>query len=249
MSSNRSEEVKSISALVKKLTENPLVLVYFFSNCNDCYKIDKIYDFSIPKYPSVTFLEVDSENSVDISKKYDVEFVPTFIPFKNGRRIQIDYDDSEEIRLSKALEALVPEGPINNQDDDNNNDEEEEVDQKMEESISQIQQTSKNYAQSEIVNEDKKGEELLCDICDTYYDEFSVHKKFGFIVCKNCCQKNKNNIFKSLLHDHPICRFEKECLCNICNKSCTESKSCKRCNYYLCKKCYESSKIEIQFLD
>ncbi len=55
--------------------------------CGPCKAISPYYHDLAKKYDDIFFLEVDTEVSPDISDKYNINSLPTFVALKNSREI------------------------------------------------------------------------------------------------------------------------------------------------------------------
>ncbi|UJR33289.1 hypothetical protein I4U23_020740 [Adineta vaga] len=66
-----------------------IVLDFFATWCGPCLRIaPKINDWSTGDFKDdVVFLKSDVDEAEDVAKKYDVEAMPTFVFFKNGKEI------------------------------------------------------------------------------------------------------------------------------------------------------------------
>jgi len=67
------------------LSNNPLILVDFYAQwCGPCKKIaPRLYDMS-ELYTQVTFLKVDVEVLTDLTERYEIKAMPTFMLFEKG---------------------------------------------------------------------------------------------------------------------------------------------------------------------
>lgn len=82
-------EVSSLGQLDGILTANTgkLVVMDFFANwCGPCKMISPIYDklASEGAHPNTVFLKVDVDTASDVTAKYAVSSMPTFVFLKNG---------------------------------------------------------------------------------------------------------------------------------------------------------------------
>ena len=76
--------------------------------CAPCKRIHPVYEkySDNEKYTSVCFLHVDIDNARDISEKYKIESIPTFILFKNGIE-QDRFLGPNEMKLCDLLNRCV----------------------------------------------------------------------------------------------------------------------------------------------
>ena len=69
----------------QEITNNDLLLVDFWAEwCGPCKSMHPIFTRMAKKYKRVRFARVNVDNAQDISMKYGVQSIPTFIMFKNG---------------------------------------------------------------------------------------------------------------------------------------------------------------------
>ena len=71
------------------VSQNNLLLVDFWAEwCGPCKSMHPIFSRMAKKYDQVRFARVNVDNSQDVAKKFNVQSIPTFIMFKNGRVAQ-----------------------------------------------------------------------------------------------------------------------------------------------------------------
>ena len=69
----------------REMANNDLLLVDFWAEwCGPCKSMHPIFTRMAKKYKRVRFARVNVDNAQDISMKYGVQSIPTFIMFKNG---------------------------------------------------------------------------------------------------------------------------------------------------------------------
>ncbi len=69
----------------QEITNNDLLLVDFWAEwCGPCKSMHPIFTRMAKKYKQVRFARVNVDNAQDISMKYGVQSIPTFIMFKKG---------------------------------------------------------------------------------------------------------------------------------------------------------------------
>ena len=69
----------------QEMQNNDLLLVDFWAEwCGPCKSMHPIFTRMAKKYKQVRFARVNVDNAQDISMKYGVQSIPTFIMFKKG---------------------------------------------------------------------------------------------------------------------------------------------------------------------
>ena len=97
-------EIKTPAEYSKAL-EDPLVLIDFFAAwCPPCKKVTPSFEKWSREYPKYNFyiLDVENEELADIIVENKVKALPTFIVYKNGKRIE-RIKGKQEARLMEYL--------------------------------------------------------------------------------------------------------------------------------------------------
>tara|TARA_B110000263_G_C15232705_1_gene475429 strand:+ start:262 stop:669 length:408 start_codon:yes stop_codon:yes gene_type:complete len=89
---NESEKISVIDLDITNFDEiiskDTLTLVDFWAEwCGPCKSMHPIFTRLAKKYENVKFARVNVDNNQNISMKFDVQSIPTFIMFKNGKPI------------------------------------------------------------------------------------------------------------------------------------------------------------------
>jgi thioredoxin 1 len=76
------------SANFDSAVSNGLVLVDFWAEwCGPCKMMHPIFDRMAKKYRHIKFARVNVDQNQDISMKFGVQAIPTFIMFKDGKQV------------------------------------------------------------------------------------------------------------------------------------------------------------------
>ena len=71
------------------LLKNKLLLVDFWAEwCGPCKSMHPIFSRMAKKYHYVRFARVNIDDSQDIASKFNVQSIPTFIMFNDGKAVQ-----------------------------------------------------------------------------------------------------------------------------------------------------------------
>jgi thioredoxin 1 len=82
------------------LKANPLVVVDCWAPwCGPCRMIGPVIDTLSEEYPNVTFGKLNTDENLDISRKFQIMAIPTLLFFKNGE-------------LVERITGVVPKGNI-----------------------------------------------------------------------------------------------------------------------------------------
>lgn len=68
-------------------SDNPTLVDFWAEWCGPCKSMHPIFERMSNKFPNVKFARVNVDNNQNISMKYAVQSIPTFIMFKSGQII------------------------------------------------------------------------------------------------------------------------------------------------------------------
>jgi len=66
-------------------SENPTLVDFWAEWCGPCKSMHPVFESLSKKYPSVKFARVNVDNNQNISMRFAVQSIPTFIMFKSGK--------------------------------------------------------------------------------------------------------------------------------------------------------------------
>ncbi|MCA9828234.1 MAG: thioredoxin [Nitrosopumilus sp.] len=67
--------------------ENPTLVDFWAEWCGPCKSMHPVFDSISKKYPNVKFARVNVDSNQNISMRFAVQSIPTFIMFKSGQII------------------------------------------------------------------------------------------------------------------------------------------------------------------
>jgi len=66
-------------------SENPTLVDFWAEWCGPCKSMHAVFESLSKKYPNVKFARVNVDNNQNISMRFGVQSIPTFIMFKSGQ--------------------------------------------------------------------------------------------------------------------------------------------------------------------
>jgi thioredoxin-like negative regulator of GroEL len=65
-----------------------VIFVDFYTpNCKTCKKMKPFFEYLAKEYPNISFMALDVNQAPEIANNYEIDKVPTYIAFKNGKEI------------------------------------------------------------------------------------------------------------------------------------------------------------------
>ncbi len=93
--------VKHINEL-SEIPSGKVVIDFFATWCGPCKRIAPVYISLAEKFPSITFLKCDVDEAEEVSLKYIIESLPTFIFLVNG----VEHGRVEGANLNALIEGI-----------------------------------------------------------------------------------------------------------------------------------------------
>lgn len=82
------QSITSVTAFADLLTANKNVLVDFYADwCGPCKMIAPIVERLAVANPQVAFVKVNVDDAQELTRKYGVSAMPTFMAFVNGSKV------------------------------------------------------------------------------------------------------------------------------------------------------------------
>nr|CAG4712259.1 unnamed protein product [Naegleria fowleri] len=102
------EEIESVTQFDTTLSENRLVVVNFFATwCCPCKTIAPFLTNLAGKYPKAKFLKVDVDKFPELSSRFEVNCMPTFLFLLDGESVVSRLEGASEKELENRVSELV----------------------------------------------------------------------------------------------------------------------------------------------
>ena len=69
-------------------SQNRVVVDFYAEWCGPCKMMAPVFENLSEKYPNIEFAKVNVDESMNVSAKYGIMSIPTFIIFENGKPIK-----------------------------------------------------------------------------------------------------------------------------------------------------------------
>lgn len=98
--------VKIIESESEIPTSGAVLIDFFATWCGPCKHIAPKFEELSKMYPSVTFLKVDVDESTELTEKFNIRAMPTFIFLVNG--FEVNKIEGADLKgIADTLEKLV----------------------------------------------------------------------------------------------------------------------------------------------
>lgn len=111
------EGIEDFSNLQNENKEKLIVIDFFAKWCGPCKRIATAYEELQTVFPNVVFVKVDVDVAEDLTKKFKVSSMPTFVFVKDG----IELERMSGVNLSKLIMIVQKYESIENPDENEPN--------------------------------------------------------------------------------------------------------------------------------
>lgn len=109
---SKTVQITSTSQFSSLLSSSSIVVADFYADwCGPCKAIAPIYEqlsAQLSRPNKITFTKINTDQQQELAKAYDVRAMPTFMIFKNARKIE-GIEGADPKRLSAAVRKLADE--------------------------------------------------------------------------------------------------------------------------------------------
>ncbi|XP_078070167.1 thioredoxin-like [Mustelus asterias] len=100
------ESVDDLEAKLKEAGDKLVVIDFFATWCGPCEAIAPKFEDLAKKYTNVLFYKVDVDETGEVAEKCDVSAMPTFLFFKNGKKVDDGVIGADSNKLEEKIKAL-----------------------------------------------------------------------------------------------------------------------------------------------
>ncbi len=109
---SKTIHIESTSQFSALLSSSAIVVADFYADwCGPCRQIAPIYEqlsAQLSRPNKITFAKINTDEQVDLARSYGVKAMPTFMIFKNARRVEF-IEGADPRRLSTVVKQLATE--------------------------------------------------------------------------------------------------------------------------------------------
>lgn len=109
---SKTVHIESTSQFSALLSSSAIVVADFYADwCGPCRQIAPIYEqlsAQLSRPNKITFAKINTDQQVDLARSYNVKAMPTFMIFKNARRVEF-IEGADPRRLSEVVKQLANE--------------------------------------------------------------------------------------------------------------------------------------------
>ncbi len=102
------DTIEDFESLLEKADDNLVVVDFYAKWCGPCKKMEPFLSSLSKKYDSTIFVKVDVDVNEEVSGLLQVDAMPTFILFKNGRKIT-KIEGADRKKLESKIKKHVTE--------------------------------------------------------------------------------------------------------------------------------------------
>lgn len=109
---SKTIHIESTNQFSTLLSSSTIVVADFYADwCGPCKQIAPIFEqlsAQLSRPNKITFAKIDTDKQQDLSRSYGVKAMPTFMVFKNARRVEF-IEGADPRRLSNVVKDLANE--------------------------------------------------------------------------------------------------------------------------------------------
>ncbi|XP_005996498.1 thioredoxin [Latimeria chalumnae] len=101
----RIDNMEQFDAALKEAGSKLVVVDFFAEWCGPCKMIAPKIEALSKTYTNVVFLKVDVDEAEDVAQHYEITAMPTFIFFKDGKKLEV-FCGANADKLVQKIEEL-----------------------------------------------------------------------------------------------------------------------------------------------